>query len=69
MSIQAWDDPIVNEIQAIRERLAEQYQQDSLLYSQAAEARCQALNLKIMEYRQRQSAIGQTPAATVNDHV
>lgn len=59
MSIPAWDDPIVSEIHGVRERLAEQYQQDLLLYSQAAEACCQALNLKIMECPQREWEVRQ----------
>jgi len=46
---QAWHDPIVAEIHATRERLAEHYQNDLMAYSQAAEAQCRALGLKMME--------------------
>jgi hypothetical protein len=48
-STQTWDDPILAEIHAIREHLAEQYQNDLTAYSQAAEAYCLALNLKLVE--------------------
>jgi hypothetical protein len=42
-------DPIVAEIHAIRERLAEQYHNDLVAYSQAAEMHCQALGFRIAE--------------------
>ncbi|MDQ5911166.1 MAG: hypothetical protein QG599_3263 [Pseudomonadota bacterium] len=46
---QTWDDPILAEIYAIRERLVEQYQNDLIAYSQAAETHCRTLGLKIVE--------------------
>ncbi|WP_310450491.1 hypothetical protein [Sulfuritalea sp.] len=44
-----WHDPIVAEIHAAREQLADQYHDDLLAYSKAAEARCQALGLTMAE--------------------
>lgn len=44
-----WHDPVVAEIHATRERLADQYHNDLLAYSNAAEARCRALGLTMME--------------------
>ena len=44
-----WHDPVVAEIHATRERLAEQYHNDLLAYSKAAEARCRALGLTMAE--------------------
>ena len=44
----AWHDPVVAEIHAIRERLAEQYHNDLLAYSTAAVARCRALGLNMV---------------------
>lgn len=43
----SWHDPVVAEIHAIRERLADQYHNDLLAYSKAAEARCRVLGLKM----------------------
>ena len=40
-------DAIVNEIHATRERLAEQYGNDLLAYSRAAESHCRDLGFKI----------------------
>lgn len=40
-----WHDPVVAEIHAARERLADQYHDDLLAYSNAAQARCRALGL------------------------
>ncbi len=45
----SWHDPVVAEIHATRERLAEQYHNDLLAYSKAAEARCRALGLHMVE--------------------
>lgn len=42
-----WHDPVVAEIHATRERLAEQYHDDLIAYSEAAEAHCRALGLNI----------------------
>ena len=42
-------DPIVAEIHAVREHLAEQYQNDLMAYSKAAEAHCRALGFTIIE--------------------
>lgn len=44
-----WHDPVVAEIHATRERLAEHYQYDLLAYSQAAELHCRALGLTMAE--------------------
>lgn len=44
-----WHDPVVAEIHAARERLADQYHNDMLAYSKAAEARCRALGLNMAE--------------------
>jgi hypothetical protein len=44
-----WHDPVVAEIHATRERLAEHYQNDLLAYSEAAEAHCRALGLNMAE--------------------
>lgn len=51
---QIWHDPIVAEIHATRERLAEQYHNDLVAYSKAAEEHCRALGLNFVEsLRQR----------------
>ncbi len=42
-------DPIVAEIHHIRIRLAEQYHNDLIAYSEAAEAHCRALGLNLVE--------------------
>ena len=42
-------DPIVAEIHAIREHLAEQYQNDLVAYSKAAEEHCHALGLTMTQ--------------------
>lgn len=44
-----WHDPVVAEIHATREHLADQYHNDLLAYSKAAEARCRALGLNMAE--------------------
>jgi len=44
-----WHDPVVAEIHATRDRLAEQYHHDLFAYSAAAEARCRALGLNMVE--------------------
>ena len=44
-----WHDPVVAEIHATREHLAEQYHSDLVAYSEAAVAHCRALGLKIAE--------------------
>ena len=44
-----WHDPIVAELHATREHLADQYHNDLLAYSKAAEARCRALGLTMLE--------------------
>jgi hypothetical protein len=51
---QLWHDTIVDEIHAIRERLAEQYHNDLLAYSQAAESHCRALGFRIVESPRRE---------------
>lgn len=45
----SWHDPVVAEIHAARERLADQYHNDLAAYSKAAEARCLALGLTMAE--------------------
>lgn len=45
----AWHDPVVAEIHAAREHLAEQYHSDLLAYSEAALAHCHALGLNMVE--------------------
>ena len=45
----AWYDPIVAEIHATREHLAEQYQNDLVAYSKAAEEHCRALELTMTQ--------------------
>lgn len=42
-------DPIVTEIHAIRERLAEQYQNDLIAYSHATVEHCRALGFHTVE--------------------
>ena len=51
---QPWHDSIVDEIHATRERLAEQYHNDLLAYSKAAESHCRALGFRIGESPRRQ---------------
>jgi hypothetical protein len=48
-------DPIVAEIHAARERLAEEYHNDLLAYSEAAEAHCHALGFRFAESPRRQA--------------
>lgn len=62
---QAWHDPIVAEIHATREHLAEQYQNDLMAYSQAAEAQCRALGLKMVEGQRLPPKMGK---AVAGDH-
>lgn len=51
-----WHDPVVAEIHAVRERLAEQYHDDLAAYSAAAEAHCRELGLNMAEDRHGNSA-------------
>ena len=44
-----WPAPIVAELHATREYLANQYHNDLLAYSKAAEARCRALGLTMLK--------------------
>jgi hypothetical protein len=48
-----WHDPVVAEIHAAREQLANQYHDDLLAYSKAAEARCRALGLTMADDQQK----------------
>lgn len=48
-STQLGHDPIVEEIHATREQLAEQYHNDLVAYSQAAELHCQVLGFRIVK--------------------
>ncbi len=52
-----WHDPVVAEIHATRERLADQYRDDLLAYSKAAEARCRALGLTMVEVRRHAAQV------------
>ncbi|MDP2751812.1 MAG: hypothetical protein Q8O31_04300 [Rhodocyclaceae bacterium] len=44
-----WHDPIVAEIHATRDRLANQYQNDLVAYSKAAETHCRMLGFNVIE--------------------
>ncbi len=44
-----WHDPIVAGLHVTREHLANQYHNDFLAYSKAAEARCRALGLPMLK--------------------
>ena len=59
---QAWHDPLVAEIHSTRERLAEQYQNDLMAYSRAAEAQCRALGLKMVEDQRLPPRMGEAVA-------
>jgi hypothetical protein len=48
-------DPVVAEIHAAREQLAEQYRNDLLAYSQAAEAHCHTLGFRFVESPRRRA--------------
>lgn len=63
----SWHDPVVAEIHATRERLADQYHNDLLAYSSAAEARCRALGLNMAEDQHPHSALPSTDPRTPND--
>ena len=54
-TMQPWHDPIVAEIHAIREFLADKYHNDLRAYSQAAESHCRALGFQIVESPRRQT--------------
>ena len=53
-AISTWSDPIVAEIHGIRERLAQEYENDLYAYSQAAESHCQTLGFDFVESPRRQ---------------
>ena len=55
-----WHDPVVAEIHATRERLADQYHNDLLAYSKAADARCRALGLVMAEDQHSHSTLPAT---------
>ena len=60
-----WHDPIVAEIHATRERLAEQYHGDLVAYSEAVETHCRAMGFRMAESpRLRRSAGEVTDAAS-----
>lgn len=52
---ETWHDPIVTEIHAAREQLADQYHNDLLAYSKAAESHCRALGFNFVESPRRQT--------------
>jgi len=56
----SWHDPVVAEIHATRERLADQYHNDLLAYSKAADARCRALGLVMAEDQHSHSRLPST---------
>lgn len=56
----SWHDSVVAEIHATRERLADQYHNDLLAYSKAAEARCRALGLNMAEDQHSHSVLPAT---------
>ena len=58
-----WHDPIVAEIHATRERLAEQYHDDLVAYSQAAEAHCRALGFQMAQSPRLQPSRGEVTDA------
>lgn len=45
----AWRDPIISELHAIRERLAERFHGDLAAYSETADAHCRALGFHIVQ--------------------
>lgn len=55
-----WHDPVVAEIHATRERLADQYHNDLLAYSRAAEERCRALGLTMAENQHSHAVLSTT---------
>lgn len=59
-----WHDPVVAEIHATRERLAEQYHNDLRAYSEAAQAHCRALGLNMAEDQLRVVEGGQSVSGT-----
>jgi hypothetical protein len=58
-----WHDPIVAEIHATRERLAEQYHNDLIIYSQAVEAHCRALGFRMVESPRLKPGLGEVVKA------
>jgi hypothetical protein len=62
-----WRDPIVAELHAIREQIAERFQNDLIAYSEAATAHCRALGFPIVaspvakESRTHDSVLEPTP--------
>jgi hypothetical protein len=62
-----WHDPIVAEIHATRERLIEQYDNDLLAYSQAAESHCRALGFHIVESPRLQPIQGEVQKVSERD--
>ena len=63
----SWHDPVVAEIHATRERLADQYHNDLLAYSKAAEARCRALGLNMAEDQHSHSLLPSTDNRSPNE--
>jgi hypothetical protein len=59
-------DPIVEEIHATRERLADQYHNNLLAYSKAVEAHCLSLGFQIVEDAKHRASedVGATAAHT-----
>lgn len=55
-----WHDPVVAEIHATREHLAEQYHNDLLAYSEAALVHCRALGLTMAEDQHKTPEAGQS---------
>ena len=52
---ETWHDPVIDEIHATREYLAEKYHNDLVSYSQAAESHCRDLGFKFVGSPRRQT--------------
>lgn len=61
---QAWRDPVVAEIHKVRETLAEQYHNDLVAYSEAAQEHCRALGFKFASNRHREPSTTEAGAET-----
>lgn len=60
-----WHDSVVAEIHAVREHLADQFHDDLVAYTQAAEARCRTLGLTMAEDQRKTLPETGTAAARV----
>lgn len=66
--IPVWHNPIIAEINAARERLTNQFQNDLAAYSKSAEAHCRALCFQVAESQhfRHDAADAVAPAAQPN---